>query len=934
MWTSLFIFLSAASGQQAPAGKAADAAAAGDWPTYMHDAARSGVSPVAVRLPLNLQWVYQARQAPQPAWPPPAKADVFHRIFTLEPRVTYDLAFHIVGAGGSVYFASSADDKVYCLDAATGREKWAFYTEGPVRLAPTIADGQVLFGSDDGLVYCLKAADGSLVWRVRLGEGRDRRIAGNGRVISAHPVRTGALVEDSRGYFCAGLFAAEGIYYGVLDITSGKKLAGRKLDQHVQGYLELRGDSLFAPTGRNRRGASLDQLAGRSQTAQVGKDKISSQHPYANIASPALRFCGGDGEVAAFKLGSAEKVWSAKVEGKAHSLTILSGKLLVSTDKGMIYCFAPQAAATRRIEPPAPKPIGYSSDAVRDQYVAVAAKILEQTDRRKGYCLVLNSEQGQLAYELAKRSEFKIVCLEADAAKVAASRKALDDAGLYGRVVVHQGSSDKLPYADYMFNLVVHDPMAAGKPFTGSREEADRVTSPCGGVAVFSLAKPDAVARGPLKGAGRWTHFYADAGNSACSGDTLIRGAMAVQWFGLPGPRSMVDRHNRGASPLYADGLLFVSGYDYVASVDAYNGTVLWERELLDSARPISLKNCGNMAAAEGALYVAAKDKCLAFDAASGKVGRTFSVPTAGCDWGYVACVDRTLFGSETKVGASRVALSPDSWTAGYSPNTPVVCSDSLFAYDRGTGRRLWAYVPKAGVIANPTIAVGGGRIYFIESTNPETRTVAAGKMAQPVLLGKGANLVALDTGTGKVVWSRPVQTALQHALYLSYAQGKLLLSGSRVAGRQVAYDVHAFDAATGKDAWTATYVPPGKVDRGGGHGELTQHPVIVDKTVYIWTSAYDLQTGRQIPNWTWNRGGHGCGTLSSSATALFYRGGNPQMTELATGRQTRLTQETRPGCWINVIPAGGLVLIPEGSSGCTCDYAIQTSIALAPVGK
>jgi hypothetical protein len=48
-------------------------------------------------------------------------------------------------------------------------------------------------------------------------------------------------------------------------------------------------------------------------------------------------------------------------------------------------------------------------------------------------------------------------------------------------------------------------------------------------------------------------------------------------------------------------------------------------------------------------------------------------------------------------------------------------------------------------------------------------------------------------------------------------------------------------------------------------------------------------------------------------------------------GGPTRLTDVTRPGCWINIIPAGGLVLIPEASSGCTCGFSIQTSMAFIP---
>ena len=56
-------------------------------------------------------------------------------------------------------------------------------------------------------------------------------------------------------------------------------------------------------------------------------------------------------------------------------------------------------------------------------------------------------------------------------------------------------------------------------------------------------------------------------------------------------------------------------------------------------------------------------------------------------------------------------------------------------------------------------------------------------------------------------------------------------------------------------------------------------------------------------------------------------------MCDLATGKNSKVTKVSRPGCWINIIPAGGLLLIPEASSGCTCDFPIQSSMALIPIG-
>ncbi len=118
-----------------------------------------------------------------------------------------------------------------------------------------------------------------------------------------------------------------------------------------------------------------------------------------------------------------------------------------------------------------------------------------------------------------------------------------------------------------------------------------------------------------------------------------------------------------------------------------------------------------------------------------------------------------------------------------------------------------------------------------------------------------------------------------------------------------------------------------------GDHGEQDQHAVIVGDNVYMIESySFNLQTGQQ-GSYKLNRGGHGCGTLSGAGSYLFARGGNPRMYEITDEPESgfALTNVSRPGCWINIIPAGGLVLIPEFSSGCTCAYPIQTSVALIP---
>ncbi|HDP34598.1 MAG TPA: hypothetical protein ENN29_05755, partial [Candidatus Hydrogenedentes bacterium] len=221
-----------------------------DWPTYMHDMQRSGVTPMTLNTPLYLEWKHVPGQPPRPAWPEPAKQDYWNQVRELSPVVVYDRAYHVVCVGDAVYYGSSADDQVYCLDAATGVLRWRFFTEGPVRLAPTVADGRVYFSSDDGCAYCLDAKTGALVWRYSPAE-LDRRLPGNSRIISYAPARTGVVVDAGVAYFFSGLFPPAQTYKCALDAATGNIIHSKTVaGVSPQGYLLASSTRLFVPTGR------------------------------------------------------------------------------------------------------------------------------------------------------------------------------------------------------------------------------------------------------------------------------------------------------------------------------------------------------------------------------------------------------------------------------------------------------------------------------------------------------------------------------------------------------------------------------------------------------------------------------------------------------------------------------------------------------------
>ncbi|MBN2311532.1 MAG: PQQ-binding-like beta-propeller repeat protein, partial [Candidatus Hydrogenedentes bacterium] len=241
---------------------AAGASAAGtvpgprDWPTYRGDCRRSGVTTERLAFPLHEAWVHLPMHPPTPAWPAPATQDVTNRYGDLSPSCVYDRAFQVAVAAGLLFYGSSSDDTVYCLDAATGRMRWAFTTGGPVRLAPTVAGGRVYAGSDDGCVYCLDAKNGRLNWQYRAGprgdsgEPRVRLLPGNGRMMSLWPVRSGVAVDDGIAYFSAGLFPYEGVYLCALDAKTGREQWTERINCSPQGHLLVSPARLFLPTGR------------------------------------------------------------------------------------------------------------------------------------------------------------------------------------------------------------------------------------------------------------------------------------------------------------------------------------------------------------------------------------------------------------------------------------------------------------------------------------------------------------------------------------------------------------------------------------------------------------------------------------------------------------------------------------------------------------
>jgi outer membrane protein assembly factor BamB len=220
-----------------------------DWPTRLHDIRRGGITTEQLYVPLLQAWVYETDNAPEPAWTEsPALSDYYNNFKDLKPRQSFDYSFDVAVANGFVYFGSSITCEVTCLDMTTGQTVWTFFTEGPVRFAPTVAADKVYFGSDDGYVYCLNADDGSEVWKQRAG-GEDM-IWGNEHMISVWPVRCSVLVDGNDVFWTAGLFPEEDMYFCKRHADDGTGGWVVTPELPPQGYLLATDDLIFVPSGK------------------------------------------------------------------------------------------------------------------------------------------------------------------------------------------------------------------------------------------------------------------------------------------------------------------------------------------------------------------------------------------------------------------------------------------------------------------------------------------------------------------------------------------------------------------------------------------------------------------------------------------------------------------------------------------------------------
>jgi len=614
----------------------------------------------------------------------------------------------------------------------------------------------------------------------------------------------------------------------------------------------------------------------------------------------------------------------------------------------------------------------YPVDSLTPLYESAAAHIINQSGIKKGYCLVYGCGEGRLAFELAKRSDLTIVGVDTDSTRVSTAISKLMEAGLYGaRVKVRQiDTLDNLQFTRCFFNLIVSDHVVSEGECVGSAAELFRVVRPSGGTVYIGqpvdcpteLAETDLkawldaggltystandgdglwckVVRPPLPGAGEWPRQYG-RGDNASNGNDSLEGAtstdqLAVQWLGSPGADFGADRNPRMPTPVMAEGRLYHQGLDRILAMDSYNGAIYWSLEIPGLMRVNMPRDSGYACADTNGLFVAVDDDCWYLDGDTGIRTKTYKLNDDGMEWGYVAMSGGLLYGSAQLDGAHYTNIWGGSGWYDHRSNvgaTAKVCSKYLFADDVGNGTRAWTYdssdVDK-GVIINSTITLGGGRIYFVESRDPDVEAYRSGRIGISDLWDQ-QYLVALNAEDGARLWHRSINPVDGiPVFYLLYANETLILTSSNSATSK--YYLYGYEAHSGspKAGWSSNPVSHGwTTDNHGGH---IQHPAVVGNSVYLEPRGYNISTGADLGITIGGRSG--CSTRAGTTGALVYRGSGRRLAMWDVSSHAVSTWDRlRPSCWLSTIPAGGMVLSPEGGGGCSCNEWFQTSVGFGRI--
>lgn len=548
---------------------------------------------------------------------------------------------------------------------------------------------------------------------------------------------------------------------------------------------------------------------------------------------------------------------------------------------------------------------------------------LDKAGTLKGIGVILGlpkADRPDFVTELAKGSELLVYFQSPSADEVAGVRKAAESAGLLGkRILADQGPYNSVHLADNLAGAILVAPSARAAV---TRKELLRVLHPEGKA---FLGEEEIVKPSP-DGIDDWSHPYHAPDNNPLSTDKVARAPYITQFLAKPMfstfPVITVTAGGRifrafGHHATHANQNAVLNT---LQCVNAYNGTVLWERALREGFTI----HRSTIVATPQTLYLADDQSCKVIDALTGKVKSQIVIPAGISDgpvWKWMALEDGVLYvlvgGEEVKAQTQRsandtlggwpVPVQEKSHENYGDPKTSPGFGRTFAAINADTGEILWSHREKE-YIDSRGVCMRNGRIYFY----------------CPQKL-----LACLDAKAGSIVW-KTSDPDLMKAIGLPqrgrtrsfFAETSYAKCNDKVVlfTRCVPPTTTAVSASNGKMLWQK---------------DVHLHLVLREDALFAtsWTGnslKVDYETGDELASFPrqW-----ACARATGCADSILFRssGGGTARLDIATGRVEHITP-VRPPCIDGVIISNGLLY--WGPWMCRCRLSMYGHVCLGPADE
>jgi outer membrane protein assembly factor BamB/SAM-dependent methyltransferase len=603
----------------------------------------------------------------------------------------------------------------------------------------------------------------------------------------------------------------------------------------------------------------------------------------------------------------------------------------------------------------------FGADAPVGAEAALAGHLAGMGGITQGVCSVLGCQDGKLALELARRSDFLLHVWEPSVAAVAAARQLLDSEGLYGeRALVEKGSFKRLPYADNTVDLILAAHLSdrdlddlspsevlrvlrpRGKAILG---RSARLNGPDGGLTDSRVeqwlrsaaATESAVTRDDLglwgrltkpalSGTDEWSHWEHGPDNNPVSADAVIKAPYMTQWLGQPYYIAMP------AITTAAGGRIFIAmGHiahhqreepwlNTLMANNGYNGAVLWMRKLPDGY----LAHRSAFVATSDTFYMIDDDGtgCLLLDPETGQQKDRIYAPDVPGYWKWIAMQDGVLFalvGKTPDRPETTIVRSPyPAWSWGelskgyYEPRVPWGFGQSILAYDLKQRKAIWVHREDRPVDSRAMVT-GGGRLYFY---------------------GPDSRIGCLDARTGELLWAN--DDAKVRGLIEEPGRGLSSTPGFKTTCYALYTPKALFYEAQTQMNVVAVSLKDGSLMWHRKKTSSNPNMLYLDDRLFVGigkdgsTLALDPMTGRTIEDLGFKK--RSCVRLTATPDSLFCRGWPEGVTRYdRINRKIVFNGAFRPSCNDGVIGANGLLY--AGPWACDCNLSLIGRVAMCSAG-